>query len=136
MEQYILDCWIEEKNRGLEWRIEEFRRKDQNMSSCLWWTDQGEIRVMLNMLDDLIERIRLEEELELRYPEPEAPSIDRVEVVEEIKVGTMTYKLEKRRCGKKECKCRRGELHGPYWYGYQRVDGKLKSKYIGKRRPF
>lgn len=45
------------------------------------------------------------------------------------------YQLELVRCGKSGCKCagENGELHGPYWYAYWRENGKLKSRYIGKR---
>ncbi len=39
---------------------------------------------------------------------------------------------EKIRCGKKGCKCTRGELHGPYWYAYQKKDGRTVSTYLGK----
>jgi hypothetical protein len=34
------------------------------------------------------------------------------------------------RCGKKNCKCARGELHGPYFYHFVRVDGVLVKRYI------
>lgn len=44
-------------------------------------------------------------------------------------VTSVTYRLEKVRCGKKGCKkC----PHGPYWYAYWKENGKTKSKYIGK----
>lgn len=43
-----------------------------------------------------------------------------------------TYRAEYVKCGKKGCKsC----PHGPYWYGYTRVSGKLKKKYYGKLDP-
>lgn len=54
------------------------------------------------------------------------------EVVEQKQEGHITYQLERVKCGKKSCKCMRGKLHGPYWYGYQRKNGKLRSWYIGK----
>ena len=42
---------------------------------------------------------------------------------------TVTYRQESVRCGKSGCtKC----PHGPYWYGYWREDGKLRSRYIGR----
>jgi hypothetical protein len=56
------------------------------------------------------------------------------EVVERQKVGHITYQLERVRCGKANCKCASGELHGPYWYGYFSEDGKTKSMYVGKQR--
>jgi hypothetical protein len=34
------------------------------------------------------------------------------------------------RCGKKTCKCGRGELHGPYYYHFERVDGVLVKRYV------
>ncbi len=49
-----------------------------------------------------------------------------------------TYELRYVVCGKPNCaKCgiwnRVG--HGPYWYGYRRENGKVKSKYFGKKDP-
>lgn len=34
------------------------------------------------------------------------------------------------RCGKQNCKCARGELHGPYFYHFVRVDGVLVKRYV------
>jgi hypothetical protein len=56
------------------------------------------------------------------------------EVVDRKKVGQITYQLERIRCGKANCKCAKGSLHGPYWYGYWSEGGKTKSVYIGKQR--
>ena len=56
------------------------------------------------------------------------------EVVERKKVGNITYQLERVRCGKSNCKCAKGSLHGPYWYGYWSEGGKTKSMYVGKQR--
>lgn len=44
----------------------------------------------------------------------------------------VTYRLEHVRCGKQSC---RSCPHGPYWYAYWREDGRLKSRYIGKKLP-
>ncbi len=41
--------------------------------------------------------------------------------------------LRKSAVEKKDRKCQKGELHGPYWYAYRRVRGKIKSKYIGTK---
>lgn len=49
-------------------------------------------------------------------------------LVEERRLGSVTYRLEWVLCGK-GCK---GCPHGPYWYCYWKEDGKTKSKYIGK----
>lgn len=34
------------------------------------------------------------------------------------------------RCGKPTCKCARGELHGPYFYQFVRVNGVLVKRYV------
>ncbi|MFL6211816.1 MAG: DUF6788 family protein [Pyrinomonadaceae bacterium] len=34
------------------------------------------------------------------------------------------------RCGKANCKCALGELHGPYFYHFVRVNGALVKRYI------
>jgi hypothetical protein len=57
------------------------------------------------------------------------------QVIEERTVENRTYRLEGVRCGKDKCKCAGGRLHGPYWYSYVRVEGKVKSQYVGKKLP-
>ncbi len=57
------------------------------------------------------------------------------EVIEEKTVDSISYRLVKIRCGKKECRCLHGELHGPYWYSYQTENGKTKCRYVGKTLP-
>jgi len=37
-----------------------------------------------------------------------------------------------KKCGKAGCKCNQGALHGPYFFYFYRVDGKLKKSYIRK----
>jgi hypothetical protein len=37
-----------------------------------------------------------------------------------------------KRCGKPNCRCARGELHGAYFYHFFYVDGKLRKKYVKK----
>jgi hypothetical protein len=60
------------------------------------------------------------------------PSTSGRQVVQEQHIGQTVYRQEGVRCGKLGCKCAAGELHGPYWYGYRREGGKLRSWYIGK----
>lgn len=43
-----------------------------------------------------------------------------------------TYYEEQRTCGKPDCKCANGELHGPYWYKRSPLG---TVKYIGKTLP-
>jgi hypothetical protein len=54
------------------------------------------------------------------------------EVVETRHTETTVYRLEKVKCGKKKCKCSKGDLHGPYWYAYHWNGKKMTSSYIGK----
>jgi hypothetical protein len=56
-------------------------------------------------------------------------------VLEERKAVNKTYRLEEVRCGKKNCHCAEGKLHGPYWYAYWTEGGRTKSQYIGKKLP-
>lgn len=62
-------------------------------------------------------------------------SAPRKQTVAEQTLGNKTYRLESVRCGKENCKCARGKLHGPYWYSYTRVKDKVTSQYIGKNLP-
>lgn len=34
------------------------------------------------------------------------------------------------RCGRPNCRCARGELHGPYWYRFYRSGGRLMKQYV------
>jgi hypothetical protein len=46
--------------------------------------------------------------------------------------GAVSYRQQWVRCGKKACTtC----PHGPYWYGYRREGGRLRSRYVGKEAP-
>jgi|ERR1044072_2075686 hypothetical protein len=40
--------------------------------------------------------------------------------------------LQYRKCGKARCKCNVGAPHGPYFYYFYRIDGKLRKSYIRK----
>lgn len=44
-----------------------------------------------------------------------------------------TYYQQGRKCGNPDCKCARGELHGPYWYKRNISSGTVF--YIGKNLP-
>ena len=35
-----------------------------------------------------------------------------------------------KKCGRRGCKCARGELHGPYFYHFKWRDGRITKKYI------
>lgn len=63
----------------------------------------------------------------------EAPAVSTsAEVVATERRGKLTLQLQYRSCGKPTCK---NDRHGPYWYGYYRQGGKLKSLYLGKQLP-
>ncbi|QBD83132.1 hypothetical protein EPA93_47100 [Ktedonosporobacter rubrisoli] len=48
----------------------------------------------------------------------------------------ISYRQQISFCGKPGCRrCREGLGHGPYWYAYQMVAGKIKRTYIGKHLP-
>ncbi len=50
--------------------------------------------------------------------------------------GKTTYHQQISFCGKARCrKCREGIGHGPYWYAYQTINGRVKRTYIGKTLP-
>jgi hypothetical protein len=51
-----------------------------------------------------------------------------VKTLPKIIEGTICPQLV--RCGKYNCKCTRGELHGPYHYLFFRIKGKLIKRYI------
>jgi hypothetical protein len=95
----------------------------------------GELLEAARKLDDnaLAQLIsRLQAELETRQEKiPVSPGRT---VVDTQRSGAVTDRLEYVRCGKPGCRCERGQLHGPYWYRYQRVGGRLKSTYLGKTR--
>jgi hypothetical protein len=56
-------------------------------------------------------------------------------IVESQQGEKVTYRLELVKCGKLTCRCAAGQLHGPYWYAYQRQAGRVKSWYVGKQLP-
>lgn len=101
----------------------------------------SEIRAALRTLT-LEQAKRLQSELnevirELEHQQETSPSksLKKREVVQVQHLNDRIYQLERVRCGKSGCKCtgENGKLHGPYWYAYWREDGKLKSRYVGKK---
>jgi len=43
----------------------------------------------------------------------------------------VTYRQERVDCGRACGKC----PHGPYWYSYQRINGRLDKRYVGAKLP-
>jgi hypothetical protein len=87
----------------------------------------GQLRRLDEFLQELIEKAEETTRIEQAPPGKE--------FVEERAAENVTYRLEGTRCGKEKCKCAQGELHGPYWYSYRRVEGRVKSQYVGKKLP-
>jgi hypothetical protein len=87
----------------------------------------GQLRRLDAWLHELI--TRAEEADRAKQPPPL-----KLTVYERI-LDNRTYRLERVRCGKENCKCTRGKLHGPYWYSYTRVKDKVTSRYVGKNLP-
>jgi hypothetical protein len=59
----------------------------------------------------------------------EADPNESIEAVEDTSEGTVVIK--KVTCGKENCKCQSGDLHGPYKYVVSRQDGSLNWDYRG-----
>ena len=79
----------------------------------------------------------LSKEIEEELQPPAVTTATGREVVKTDQVGLITYQSELVKCGKSNCRCADGEkLHGPYWYGYRKEKGRLKSWYIGKTLKF
>jgi hypothetical protein len=74
-------------------------------------------------------------ELEQQQSSAFIPARQDREIVQVQHSNDRLYQLERVRCGKLTCKCmgKDAKLHGPYWYAYWRENGKLKSRYIGKK---
>jgi hypothetical protein len=87
----------------------------------------GQLIKLDQWLHDLIGKVE-----EAGYAEQ---SLSRKQTVAERTLDNKTYRLESIRCGKVNCKCTNGKLHGPYWYSYTRVKDKVTSQYIGKNLP-
>jgi hypothetical protein len=45
---------------------------------------------------------------------------------------TGTIQVQWKKCGKPNCKCQRGDLHGPYYYRFWWAEGRLCRQYVKK----
>jgi hypothetical protein len=50
------------------------------------------------------------------------------------KVAIGSLHLEFKRCGRANCRCQQGLLHGPYLYRHWREGGRQKKEFISMRR--
>jgi hypothetical protein len=85
----------------------------------------------LRKLDEWLQQLIRKAEDSAQAGRPQS----RKQAIEEHTIENKTYRLEGIRCGKEKCKCTRGKVHGPYWYSYMRIGGRVKSKYVGKKLP-
>lgn len=72
----------------------------------------------------------IRKKITLIQKEREALELKCIKTRSPMEAGSLV--LQHTACKKGNCKCTRGELHGPFLYLSQKVDGKLKSKYVGK----
>src|SRR5262245_46595660 len=64
--------------------------------------------------------------------EVRAPLQERMDPLPKTLPGTVCR--QSRRCGKPNCRCADGELHGPYFYRFWREGRKLRKEYIRPER--
>jgi hypothetical protein len=80
----------------------------------------GQLRKLEEWLNELIRKAEESDRAEKSEP--------RRQTVPEQTLDNKTYQLERIRCGKENCKCTRGKLHGPYWLtGIAIPESKTKS---------
>lgn len=56
------------------------------------------------------------------------PQINMQSVLPKTLYGTLHCQWV--RCGRANCRCAQGRLHGPYYYHFFRENGRLKKKYV------
>ena len=86
--------------------------------------DNKELRALRDWIDELLAHRQNVTTEEITAGEDEL-----IEAVEESSDGTVVIK--KVSCGKKNCKCQRGQLHGPYKYVVRRKGQTLDWDYKG-----
>jgi len=86
--------------------------------------DNADLRVLQNWIDDLLKYRR-----DVAAEDIDAGKSESIKAVEESSRGTVVIK--KVSCGKNNCKCQSGELHGPYKYIVHRQGDSLDWDYKG-----
>lgn len=86
--------------------------------------DDADLCALQDWLDELLEYRQ-----DVAAEEIDAAVGESIEAVEESSGGTVVIK--KVSCGKDNCKCQRGELHGPYKYVVRRQGDSLEWDYEG-----
>lgn len=86
--------------------------------------DDATLEDLRRYVDELLEYRQ-----EIAAEEIEVDEGEEIQDVEETGDGTVVIK--KVSCGKENCKCQRGELHGPYKYVVRRKGDSLEWDYRG-----
>lgn len=86
--------------------------------------DDADLRALQDWIDDLLAYRQ-----DVTAEDVEAGEDESIEAVEESSDGTVVIK--KVSCGKDNCKCQRGQLHGPYKYVVRRQGDGLDWDYRG-----
>ena len=86
--------------------------------------DDEDLRALQSWIDDLLEYRQ-----DVAAEDIDAGEDESIEAVEDSTEGTVVVK--KVTCGKDNCKCQSGELHGPYKYVVTRQGDGLDWEYKG-----
>lgn len=86
--------------------------------------DNADLRALQDWIDDLLEYRQ-----DVAAEDLNAGVGESIEAVDESSGGTVVIK--KVSCGKDNCKCQSGELHGPYKYIVHRQGDSLNWEYKG-----
>jgi len=99
------------------------RREVESLRKTATYLAQQQLLELRDMIDQVLEE--------------KDEAIRDAEHAEKAKtIVAQRYVQEPMRCGKANCKCARGELHGPYWVLVKTFgDGRTKKQYVGKQLP-
>jgi hypothetical protein len=87
---------------------------------------------LANLSEKQIRQLREIDERLRRVVQERRASLPRPAVHAEQQFGSITFRYETVRCGKKNCtRC----PHGPYWYAYWKEGGRTRSRYVGRSLP-
>jgi hypothetical protein len=84
--------------------------------------------VVSRLLFEDKELINIISELSKKYEQLTQRKKELISKIKEYRSGILIDEYVK--CGKKNCKCTSGDLHGPYYYHYYWKKGKLRKKYV------
>jgi hypothetical protein len=99
-------------------RSEEIEKKISRIMRMVEDFTLDELRDLRFDLEERIEELRKSSSAPARQAQASEPSV--------------SVREEWKQCGKLNCKCAGGELHGPYLYEYWREGDRVKSRYLGR----